>query len=565
MKGSIISTLINIVGTAIATILIVHITKDTVELEYYLTDPIPLVVEKGEVKESVQQLTVLNSGQVTIESIGIKIKGSIREANLVKNFANDEVTQNINKTSLQAKYNTLPPNSKFSYTIKPTTGRVSDTDIEIIHSNGKAVNALAPTNSESVLITIYAILTLGFIIYAVISFFIVRKENKLKLSNYKDILTVLNESKPFFIKQQDWDKVRKVYIESKRGIKSFHCSNLEEDESYKILNSSKPEKVSEYEWGLLKDTMVKHFEDLYLYSVKKSFDTESLNKIILVEKPIHFLKSKWQNLINAAYDELLSINNLKIPYYDTSPGPVASVIKNILSENINNDTLKKYEKALKDKYCAYILVSLSEGYHYGSVSLSEFDMTILNEREKEKIENFAYKLNFANVQNITSIYDAKSFLGGDNFLQTLQATDYKFLNEKDSSKLEEVAKAYIKLETDINTYEKLLVNIRKISAGSPLGEKPEEIDDDNWSKLKNIENKLIGLASKNKADMERIRIDEKEVCRIKEKVCKQLSIISDVLSYPRKVSEIEDYDNPFAEGNFKNLKKVAEILATNNK
>ncbi len=192
-------------------------------------------------------------------------------------------------------------------------------------------------------------------------------------------------------------------------------------------------------------------------------------------------------------------------------------------------------------------------------------MTILNEREKEKIENFAYKLNFANVQSITSIYDAKSFLGGDNFLQTLQAKDYGFLNEKDSSKLEEVAKAYIKLETDINKYEELLVNIRKISAGSSLGEKPEEIDDDNWSQLKNIENKLIGLASKNKADMERIGIDKKEVCRIKEKVCKQLSIISDVLSYPRKVSEIEDYDNPFAEGNFENLKKVAEILATNNK
>lgn len=565
MKGSIFNTLISIVGSVIAGVFLYYITKDTVELEYYLTDPIPLVVERGEVKESVQQLTVLNSGQVTIDSIGIKIKGSIREANLVKNFAYDEVTQNINKTSLQAKYNTLPPNSKFSYTIKPTTGRVSDTDIEITHSNGKAVNALAPTSSESVVITIYAILTACFIIYAVISFFKVRKENKLKLSSYKDILTVLNESKPFFIKQQDWDEVRKVYIESKRGIKSFHCSHLEEDESYKILNSSKPEKVSEYEWGVLKGTMAEHFEGLYLYSIKKSFDTESLNKIILVERPIHFLKSKWQDLINIAYDELLSINNLKVSWYDTSFAPVASVIKNIPSENINSDFLKKYENALKEKYCAYILVSLSERYHYGPVSLSEFDMTILKEPEKERVEKFAYKLNLANIRDIISIYEAKSFLGNDNSLLTLQATDYEFLNEKDLSKLKEVVKAYIKLDTDINTYNKLLYNIERISSGLSLGEKPEEIDDDNWSKLKSIESKLIGLASKNQANMEKIGIDEKEVYKIKEKVCKQLSIISDVLSYPKKVSEIEDYDNPFAEGNFQNLKKVAEILATNNK
>ncbi|OUR61669.1 hypothetical protein A9Q74_08600 [Colwellia sp. 39_35_sub15_T18] len=90
-------------------------SQDKVELQYYLTEPIPLLLSNGEVLESVQQLTVINSGEVTIESIGIKIKGKIKEANLIKNFVDDKVSQSVSDTFLQAKYYKLPPNSNFSY------------------------------------------------------------------------------------------------------------------------------------------------------------------------------------------------------------------------------------------------------------------------------------------------------------------------------------------------------------------------------------------------------------------------------------------------------------------
>jgi hypothetical protein len=47
---------------------------------------------------------------------------------------------------------------------------------------------------------------------------------------------------------------------------------------------------------------------------------------------------------------------------------------------------------------------------------------------------------------------------------------------------------------------------------------------------------------------------------LKEKILKQLSIISEIFDKPQVIFEIEGYDNPFSEGNFKNLKKLAKLI-----
>ena len=95
MKGNLVSTIFTIIGTVLSGYLLYYLTQDKIELEYYLSEPIPLIIDKGEVKESVQQLTVINSGDVAIDSIGIKITGKIKEANVIKNFVDDKVVQNV--------------------------------------------------------------------------------------------------------------------------------------------------------------------------------------------------------------------------------------------------------------------------------------------------------------------------------------------------------------------------------------------------------------------------------------------------------------------------------------
>ncbi len=50
---------------------------------------------------------------------------------------------------------------------------------------------------------------------------------------------------------------------------------------------------------------------------------------------------------------------------------------------------------------------------------------------------------------------------------------------------------------------------------------------------------------------------KKETNFLKTKILKQLTIIDDVLNNPESINKIEDYDNPFSEGNFRNLQKVS--------
>mgnify|MGYP007059941436 CR=1 FL=1 len=57
-----VNAIITLIVTILAGYSVFYLTKDKIELQYYLTDSMPLTVEKGEIKESLQQLTILNSG-----------------------------------------------------------------------------------------------------------------------------------------------------------------------------------------------------------------------------------------------------------------------------------------------------------------------------------------------------------------------------------------------------------------------------------------------------------------------------------------------------------------------
>lgn len=565
MKGNLVSTIFTIIGTVLSGYLLYYLTQDKIELEYYLSEPIPLIIDKGEVKESVQQLTVINSGDVAIDSIGIKITGKIKEANVIKNFVDDKVVQNVADTFFQAQYSKLPPNSKFSYTIKSTVGGITSKLIDISYPKGKAINALEPANSSNATILIYVLCSVGYLIYIIISTFKGHVFRKLQLSSYDSILTVLNEPKPFYVNQKDWDEARRSFIKSKRDIKNFHCSNLQEHESFKILNSCKPEHVSDFEWSLIIDTMASHYEDLFLYKVKVSTDSDSLGKILNITKPINFIESKWNELNHTACKELFAVNNLEKYYVNENPASVAKILRKPPPKNVESEVWQDYIQALKLKYFTLILLNISEKLYPHTTELSDFDLdlNLLEKREKEKIEHFVYKLKLMNIRQIISIYDAKSFIDKNtdsDAIRMMTGTNYDFLNDQDRSKMEEIANAYIELDKNTTLYEKLLSNIESILGGSNLGEKPEELDDDSWSKLKEIEEKIITKSYDNILDRKQIDIDKSEISKMQARVVKQLSIISNVFSKPNSVLEIEDYDNPFAEGNYHNLKKVAEII-----
>jgi hypothetical protein len=526
-------------------------SQDKVELQYYLTESIPVLINNGEVLESVQQLTVINSGEVTIESIGIKIKGKIKEVNLIKNFVDDKVSQSISDTYLQAKYFKLPPNSNFVYIIKSSVGGVTSSHIDISYSKGKAVNALEPSESSNAWAIVYILFISIYLIYMFFSMLKGREVNTIEFSSYENILTILNETKPFYVNQNDWDSARKKYIESKRDIKYFHATNLQEDESYKILNSEKPHNSTDFEWDNVIETMSEHFTDLYKYNIKTCSREEQIFDLLSIDKPKNISELVWKELNKEVGEELFYISNVNKHSFSLFLKPSTEFIADAVPKNIDKNIWADYVNALKDKYFVYILFNVSDRFSSRIFNIEEYDLDILGKRQKQDIEHLIYNLKFNKLLNITSEYNAKSFL---------ESLDYAWLNENDRSNLEEIANSHIKLKDDIEEHRLLRSNLESIINGVHLGDNHEKIDIDMWKELKEIECKIIDLSEKNSKEKSLIEKDKIEICEIKSRVVKQLSIISNVLNNPKTVNEIEDYDNPFAEGNFNNLKKVAELL-----
>ena len=74
------------------------------------------------------------------------------------------------------------------------------------------------------------------------------------------------------------------------------------------------------------------------------------------------------------------------------------------------------------------------------------------------------------------------------------------------------------------------------------------------------ENGSIKVHTHDKPKKELIVKEQKELSKKIEKVTLQLEIINQELRDPTVLERIEEYNNPFAPGNFTNLKKIAELI-----
>jgi len=268
-----------------------------------------------------------------------------------------------------------------------------------------------------------------------------RKTNAIEFSSYENILTVLNETKPFYVNQQEWNSARNKYIESKRDIKYFHCTNLQEDESYKILNAEKPHNLTDFEWTTLIETMLEHFIDLFDYKVKESPKTEYLLDLISIDRPKNVSELIWKKLNKKACEELFVISNLDKYGFNYFSKPSTTIMMGKRPKNIDQEMWSDYVTALKSKYFIYILYDLSEIISSRLLGTEKYDLDVLDKVQKQDIEEFIYQLKFGGFSNITSVYNAKAFL---------ESSEYDWLNEDERSRLEEIANAYIKLEKDIS-------------------------------------------------------------------------------------------------------------------
>jgi hypothetical protein len=378
----------------------------------------------------------------------------------------------------------------------------------------------------------------------------------LDIDGFDDILKVLNKSKPFIISESRWEKFRHDLIHSKRSSRnSLHISNLSDDESFKVLNAQKTEKISAMEWDYLIDIMSKRFVEAYKHQLKTSLYIDDLEKLIKIPFPINLPEIYSNELTKLTNSEFYTVNKLSRYSHFSNVDSTLKLMNRAHPASMEGSELQNYVEALENKYTYEVLKDITEKFFIARSDISDYDLTKLSAKRQNEIKDFFYKVKLSNLDAITSEYTAEKFL---------EMKGLEWLKEVDLKRLKSIANSYVNLKVREVNSDLKQKGLNRLIGGLTLNDRVEfeGINDADWDKLKVMEENIVKIANENSKSKVEIQKDKAEVGKVKSQVLKQLDCISKTLSRPEAAFEIEDYDNAFSCGNFENLKRVSKHLTS---
>ena len=483
------------------------IFDDKIELKYSLSEKIPSDFADSIDESGIQQLTIKNSGDLLVSSIVVKIEANVQELKINRFKSTDSV--NILKTnrSLEILYPEIPPLGEVIVLLKiKGNSNINKNNIEIYHSKGKAYEAFSDKKTYGN--TIFLIVSF---IYLLVIFFNIKSSfvDGLELRAQYSCLDVLKRKKPWYVKDSKWIEIRKKSISN--YIEKDGISTIEKCDSYQLLNTDKKPFLSEDEWLELLDK------------------AENRIKLKITEKI-------YQSFYNLSFEEL---SNLKKP-------------KNVSYENwkiINNEVSK-----------AYCIHKMRDTLLYGNFySVPE----ILNSPKPDIVTGD----DWSNLRNVLSTYYisviVEEGLGRISYEDYVDKVNLDILKSSRKVQIEKLFKE-IRNGYDLKEYFKLLLQIlREMFYWDSLPNKPENIGTEDWGEIEELYNRIIQRKQEATENLLEANELKAEFLPLTEKVTKQLEIIDNLLSDPKSIEKIEDYDNPFAKGNWENLQKISRIMLNN--
>lgn len=350
--------------------------------------------------------------------------------------------------------------------------------------------------------------------------------------------------------QDKWNSIRRKYIEKKSKVEYFHSTDIEELESYKILNQDKPVYLSVDEWELLKEKTTKCLVDFLSYSIKTSSHFDNLSKYFTIKQPVHFPDNQWKEITEEINKNFIVSKKLNERFY-LGAEDIVKELNAGMPNGMLSEYWGQYKEYLLKRYYEIIYRDLLREM-YPIKFLQKVDLSILNKEKQDRLKNLAYKIELTNFENISSLHTANDFL---------EKEKPDWISVEDLKKLEKKAQEYIDIDRSKEKYQFLLFALKDITNLTPLEEKQSDIiDDKEWAKVTDLESKISSIAIKIEEDKVKLETEKQETEELKNKILKQLKIINDTLNDPKSLDRIEPYDNPFVEGNFENLQILSNLL-----
>jgi len=505
MKTQILVGMILIVITGLFTKY--KLFDDKIELKYTLSDRISSDFNDRSEESAIQQLTIKNSGDVMINSIVIKINSTVSEYQIKKFRYTDTVSSSKTPSKLEIIYPELPPKGEFLIILKSISLGINKGNIEIYHSKGLAKEAFTNNESNSSILSLVVfVLYFALLSYASRISVIEYYSSKIYYSPYDGIL---KRKKPWLISEKKWEEIRKDSID--KLFEKDYSIDIENYFAYQILNSDKKEFLSDEEWNSIILNAEKKLLAIISEKLYSSYYFKDYERIKNIKKPKNVSHNTWGN-IRKQFSRAICLHI----FIDALQYPRAKQIEEMLKvdkyEIVNNDDWDKLRESLEILYSSIII--------------------------RKSIESY-------------------------NIEQYIESINLDVLGDPTKSDTSEVLEKIVEVNK-LECYNRnLLNNIRDVLFREKSPNRPNEIQDEDWSEIEKIYNTIVKTKINSEKELEEARDIKIEAIPLKELVTKQLSIIDNLIKEPESIEKIEEYNIPFQKGNWIILKKISDILKQN--
>lgn len=587
--------LLGVLGTVIAGIFValftLYINKEKIDVKYNLSAPIPIPSEKY----SVQQLKIQNVGNAIAENLVITLNGNIQKYEIKKYSGQDNI-QEFELTDSNGKqicYSKLPKDGSIIITMN-----INGSDslkIDIKHDKGKATEVFSSQTKVGFALIFFAVSILFYLLFGVKNLIDDYWITSILQYHRKKIFSC---DKPFLLSESRWKEIRGMAIENEiASIKRDYfisAKGLQESSALNYLNNDKINKLkldNEEQKKIIsttKDYFLKEFRNLRNMLYGKNDYVE----ILSIFKPDSVEESDWlteREKIFSSYEEFIKSRCYDI--YNVSKtdqfikdaldiNTISDIEKNKIKQDIEQWWLKNLEqwirglasdsgknyieqifqtkkpdcftpsewesinKTANDKYLEIVLYELFYS------SKEDYEKLLKNENSKinnlpddcrKKIRKYAEQLYCLSIMEDSLILSHKELV--DKY-------DFTLLESKRIT-------AILKLIDKAQSIEKLL---NSPVEGIDKLEIPESVEKSFW-------NSIIEYRTKNAELNDKLQEVTKEELKLKvkiEKVLRQLTFINTILDSPDEIDRIEDYEDLFSKGNYENLRKIKDLLESNN-
>lgn len=541
-----------VVAAIIAGFFLYFFTLQRPELIYTLSDPIILLSEEKDLKVYVQQLEVKNIGDSIAQDIKIFIKASIVSYEIVKYSNADEVKIYQKKDSFEANYPSLRPQGNFKLTIK--SFGIPKELLNVSHSGGLGKDAIEAKKWTSPVFVYYIVMLIyTLVIVAFIRDFSISRWDTKPNYQYDEIL---KGKRPFYYTdKRRWESLRKESLNHMVTDESNLLNEARPTESqlYKLLFNPKPNYLSNEEWDHLITKLEKAFTNKISSFSTSAYHSDRLLKLLKLERPLHFSPDKWIELKKKIDEGFMMLKRKEFSFIN-SPQKILTEIKSKKPEGLKEDFWNEYLDWLKKNYYTILSYSLDIELPQNKINyIKSHDLSPLEAKDKERLENRAYHLQLEMFGNLYLEPDAKKFI-------TTSKPDW--VRAEDYNRLYERAQKTLDLESQLMQYNTLNSIMKNITASIDIGKKkPDFISTEEWETLVQMDNDVRIKKEKNMEIESQLKKEKEQTQNLKNKVEKQLEIINIFLKDPIVLDRIEDYNQVFSPGNLENLGKIATLLS----